>query len=90
MKNSFDKKIFKGIITPAKWLNGSVTEISIHTIDENEYLVEQNEVGKEMFPFISYPVEVSGSIKARDSDGKMIITVDKCVTTIASTNDAYI
>jgi len=89
MKNMFNKQKFKGIITPAKWQDGNVTEISIQTIDEKEYIVEQNDIGKEMFPFINYPVEVSGFINKRFSDGRLMITADKCVTVIASNADVY-
>jgi hypothetical protein len=89
MKNMFNKNIFKGIITPAKWENGNVTEISIQTIDEKEYIVEQNEIGQEMFPFINYPVEVSGYLTTRSSDGRILITVEKCITVIASNTDVY-
>ena len=90
MNKTFNKKIFKGIITPAEWKNGIVSEISIHTTDEDEYIVEQNEAGKEMFLFLRYPVEVSGYIKKRKSDGKLMISVEKCVTVIASNNDVFI
>ncbi|KPA12764.1 hypothetical protein MHK_007051 [Candidatus Magnetomorum sp. HK-1] len=90
MKKKFDKKIVKGIITPAAWKNDTVVEISIHTTDEEEFIVEHNDTGREMFSFIHYPVEVSGHIKPRISDGKMIISVEKCVTTIASNNDVFI
>jgi methyl coenzyme M reductase subunit D len=89
MKNMFNKQTFKGIITPAKWKDGNVTEISIQTIDEKEYIVEQNEIGKEMFPFINYPVEISGFLKTRCSDGREMISAEKCVTVIASSSDVY-
>ncbi|MBF0449890.1 MAG: hypothetical protein HQK75_04245 [Candidatus Magnetomorum sp.] len=87
MKKKFGKRKFKGIITPAAWRNDTVIEISIQTTDEEEYIVEHNETGREMLSFLHYPVEVSGRIKPRISDGKMMISVEKCVTTIASNNE---
>jgi len=87
MKQKQSKRKFKGIITPFAWMNGNVIEISINTNDEEEYIVEHNETGKELFSYIHYPVEVSGIIKKRVSDGKMIISVDKCVMVISANND---
>jgi len=87
MKKKFGKRKFKGIITPFTWRNGIVVEISIQTTGEEEYIVEHNETGREMLSFLHYPVEVSGTIKKRVSDNKMMISVDKCVTIIAENND---
>ena len=87
MKKKIDNKIIKGIITPSSWKNGDVDEISIQTTEEEEYIVDLNETGREMFSFLHYPVEVSGRIKQRLLDGKKMISVRKCVTIIVENNE---
>jgi hypothetical protein len=90
MKKQFQKNVFKGIITPYQWQDNKVVEISIQTIDEEEYIVTHNDISKDMIQFIYYPVEVSGVIKQRKSDGKYMINVKKCVAVITSNEDVYI
>jgi len=90
MNKPFHKNIFKGIITPYRWQDNKVVEISIQTIDEEEYIVDHNDISRDMIQFIYYPVEVSGVIKKRKSDGKNVINVKKCVAVITSNEDVFI
>jgi len=89
MNKYFNKTILKGIITPYRWKNNKVFEISIQTIDEEEYIVDMNDVCTEMIQFIYFPVEVSGYIKKRKTDGKNMIQVEKCVAVITSNEDVF-
>jgi anti-sigma28 factor (negative regulator of flagellin synthesis) len=90
MNKQFYTNIYKGIITPYRWQDNKVVEISIQTIDEEEYIVDHNDISKDMIQFINYPVEVSGVIKQRKSDGKYTIDVKKCVAVITSNEDVFI
>ncbi|ETR71182.1 MAG: hypothetical protein OMM_08287 [Candidatus Magnetoglobus multicellularis str. Araruama] len=90
MNQYFNKSILKGIITPYHWKDNKVVEISIQTIHEEEYIVDKNDVCNEMFQFINYPVEVSGYINKRKSDGKNMIQVEKCVAVISSNADEFL
>jgi len=90
MNKYFNKNILKGIITPYCWKDNKIVEISIQTIDEEEYIVDKNDVCAEMIQFINFPVEVSGYIKKRKTDGKNMIQVEKCVAVITSSEDVFI
>jgi len=89
MNKKINKNFFKGIITPYRWKNNEIVEISIQTIDEEEFIVDKNDISSEMIQFLYYPVEVSGSIKQRKSDGKNMIEVEKCVAVITSSEDVF-
>ena len=53
-----------GIIIPADWdEKGNVVAVAVSTYDEVEYLIENNEKGKELKAFIREEVEVSGILK---------------------------
>ena len=54
----------RGIIIPADWdEKGNVVAVAVSTYDEVEYLIENNEKGKELNAFIREEVEVSGILK---------------------------
>jgi len=56
--------IIRGIVIPADWdEKGDVVAVAVSTYDEVEYLIENNEKGKELKAFIREEVEVSGILK---------------------------
>jgi hypothetical protein len=64
-----------GVITPAMWDDdGNVLGISIHTLDEKEYLVDPDQVGRELRSFIYKKIEVLGIVKAT-GEAKPVISV---------------
>jgi len=69
------KPTIKGIIVPAMWDDdGNVKGISICTIDEKEYHVEPNSIGKELLNYIHEKVSIKGKIRER-LDGSLHISV---------------
>jgi hypothetical protein len=63
------------VITPAKWdENGNIVGVSIQTLNEEEYIVEFNKIGRELIACLHKRVEASGSIRER-LDGKRILKV---------------
>ena len=66
----------RGIIIPADWdEKGNIVAVGISTYDEVEYLIENNEKGKELLAFIRQQVKVSGEV--RQKRGKKIITINE-------------
>jgi hypothetical protein len=64
-----------GIILPAQWDNdGNPTRISIHTNDENEYIVDYSGAGTELLNLIQKHVAVKGNLRER-LDGRILIQV---------------
>ncbi|HAA05808.1 MAG TPA: hypothetical protein DCE18_20925 [Syntrophobacteraceae bacterium] len=62
-----------GTVTVAsKDANGKVTAVKI-VADEGEYLVADNDKGKELLALVDKDVDVSGTVK--DSGGKKTLTV---------------
>ena len=54
----------RGIVIPAEWdEEGNVVAVAVSGYDEVEYLLENNEKGKELKAFIREEVEVSGILK---------------------------
>ena len=54
---------FSGIITPAVWdENGNVLGISIHALDEKEYLIDPDQTGEELRKLLYEKMKVSGNI----------------------------
>jgi len=73
-KSHKERKI-TGTIFPARWDNeGKVTRLVIDTMDQDEYFIDQNKKGKELFGFINHNVEVSGIVR-EDEEGHYIINV---------------
>ena len=69
------KRIFKGIIIPSGWdTEGGIKSISLQTIDEDEFLIENNKFGNELMDFINAKVEVKGKVRER-IDGKKSLSV---------------
>lgn len=64
-----------GVVTPAKWdENDKIVGVSIQTLDEKEYIVESDKIGKELITFIHNRVEAMGSVRKR-LDGKQVIKI---------------
>jgi hypothetical protein len=64
-----------GVVTPAKWdENGNIIGVSIQTLDEEEYIVEFNKIGRELITCLHKRVEASGSVRER-LDGKRILKI---------------
>jgi hypothetical protein len=63
-----------GVVTATDWDDeDNVIGVSIIT-DEDEYLVEQNRIGEELFDFLDEDVEVTGIVET-DPDGTRHIRV---------------
>ena len=64
-----------GVVTPAKWdENDNIIGVSIQTLDEEEYIVEFNKIGRELITCLHKRVEASGSVRER-MDGKRILKI---------------
>ena len=64
-----------GVVTPAKWdENDKIVGVSIQTLDEKEYIIELNKIGKELITFIHKRVEAMGSLRKR-LDGKQVMKI---------------
>ncbi len=65
----------KGIVVPVSWDDdGNILRISIHTTDENEYLIEQSKMGIDLLSHIQSKIVAEGPVRTR-LDGKAIINV---------------
>jgi len=75
-----------GVVTPAKWdENDKIVGVSIQTLDEKEYIVKPDKIGKELITFIHNRVEATGSVRKR-LDGKQVMKIT-CYRMIDSYND---
>jgi hypothetical protein len=64
----------RGIVIPADWdEKGNVVAVAVSTYDEVEYLIENNEKGKELKAFIREKVEVSGIL--REEKNRLIMKI---------------
>ena len=63
-----------GLIIPIEWdEGGDVIAIAVSTFDENEYLIEQDEMGERLMSFLREEIAVSGSY--RFTGGRKIVRV---------------
>jgi hypothetical protein len=63
-----------GYVVPSEWDNeDNVVAISI-TTDDDDYLVEMNKLGEELFDFLDEDVEVTGIVR-EDRDGTKRIRI---------------
>jgi DNA-binding protein HU-beta len=66
----------RGLIVPADWdPNGAVITIGLSAFDEGEYLIDNDENGRELFSFMRQEVEISGEM--RKEEEKMVIKVSQ-------------
>ena len=70
------ERTIRGIILPAEWdEDGSVTSIGIETIDEEDYIIHLNKMGKKLMAFIDRTVVATGTVK--EMYGDLIFTVSR-------------
>ena len=63
-----------GYVVPSEWdSEDNVVSISIST-DDDDYVVEMNQLGEELFDFLDEDVEVTGTVR-EDKDGTKRIRV---------------
>lgn len=63
-----------GFVVPSEWdSEDNVVSISI-TTDDDDYVVEMNKLGEELFDFLDEDVEVTGTVR-EDKDGTKRIRV---------------
>lgn len=63
-----------GYIVPEEWdMNDNVSAIGLIT-EEDDYLIELNKIGEELFDFLDEDLEVTGSVR-EDKDGTKHITI---------------
>ena len=64
----------KGLVTPAGWdERGNVIALAISAFNEDEYLIEKNRKGDQLYTFIRKEVEVRGIVD--ESGGKKRIKI---------------
>ena len=67
--------IVAGLLIPADWdEGGAITAIAVSTYSEEEYLIEPNPKGEELFAFVRQKVEIRGRVKMQGR-GRKLITV---------------
>jgi len=63
----------RGIVIPVDWdKEGNALAVAISSPDEQEYLIEQDEKGKELIGLIRQEIEVSGMVRKANKDRKTI------------------
>ena len=73
MKRNLPVKI-RGLITPSEWdENGKILSISISTFDEEEYVVDKDEKGECLLPFLHKEIEIFGLIRKEGADKRIKI-----------------
>lgn len=69
--------IIKGLIIPADWdEEGEIIAIAISTYSEEEYLIDRNPKGEELFAFVRQGAKIIGLVKMDDC-GRKIIRVEE-------------
>ena len=69
----------KGIVIPFQWDSaGNVTALAISTAAEEEYLVHDDDKGRELQNFMQEAMEVSGRVKETGGPLKRISVMDYC------------
>lgn len=71
MKKDLPVRI-RGLVTPSEWdENGDIISVSISTFDEEEYLVDRDEKGDGLLPFLHREMEIFGFVR-KDGRSKRI------------------
>jgi len=66
--------IFHGILIPVNWdKKGNVIAVAISTMDEEEYIVDDDVKGREMLKFVQKEVEVSGEVRGEEGGKKIVV-----------------
>lgn len=64
----------QGVIIPVEWdEDGNVTTVSVSTFDEDSYIVDNSERGRDLIGFVRSEVEVTGFVE--DGGGEKIVRV---------------
>ncbi len=62
-----------GVVTAAEWDEAErIQEVSVSATDEQEYLVEPDKIGKELFRCVHSQVKVTGWVTSSDCGKKRI------------------
>ena len=65
----------KGIVFPVKWdRNGKVMQVIFDTVNQGQYDIQNEGVGKALWRLLSCDVDVQGTVK-RDEIGKIVFSV---------------
>ena len=74
-KQKIQKEVtLTGYIVPEEWdMNDNVIAIGLIT-EEDDYLIELNKIGEELFDFLDEDLEVTGTVR-EDKDGTKHITI---------------
>jgi hypothetical protein len=69
-----EQTAIQGLIIPVDWDDrGNVIAIAISTFDEDEYLINMDEMGKELMGYLREEIEISGQYLVKS--GKEMIRV---------------
>ena len=69
------ERTISGTVVPEDWDDSdNVTRVAIKTPDYQEYMVEHNEVGRQLLSLLDSKLRVKGTVRER-LDGDMIISV---------------
>lgn len=89
-KEKAKEQTITGIVIPAEWDDDdNVIGVAIETDDFEEYVVEDNEKGRELLAFIDYEVEATGSVR-KQRDGEMTISVRRYESLGEYEEDEYV
>jgi hypothetical protein len=65
----------RGIVIPVDWdEEGNALAVAVSASDEQEYVIEQDEKGKELLEFIRHEIEASGVVR-KAIKGRKTVTV---------------
>ncbi len=65
---------FKGIISPYKWVEEKIEELSINTVDGDDFIILESPQGKKLSQCINEFVKVTGEVNANEN-GNLTIKV---------------
>ena len=74
-KKKNDTITVHGLIIPREWdEGGNVIAIAVSTFDEDEYLIEQDEMGEQLISFLREEISVSGLYRVKGGRKIMRVT----------------
>ena len=67
----------RGLLVPVDWdERGNITETAVSTYFEEEYLIQRNDRGEALKPFLREKVKVVGLVRV-DERGKKVLRVEE-------------
>lgn len=73
-KNEKNRRLFKGLVVPSLWdASGNVTGISLSTFNEEIYLIDNDDKGRELIDFVRKKVEIEGVLNMKGSLRKITV-----------------